>query len=630
MSWLLQLYKTYESNKHETGIVHHNRFNREYTLLPVSHTTQNAHIEVNVTPSGDFHSATVIEKEDATTVIPTTEDSSSRSGKKIAPYPLHDKLAYCAGDFAAFSSQQKSEESYKAYMSQLADWALSEQGLPKVKSIYDYLRKGTLIKDLVKENVLYLGPDNHLIDKWSKVHQERYGDKPDLFKVVAGDQESAFIRFNVYTPESIMTKVWKDKSIYDSYSAFYERQLGEEGICYVTGRNLPTTSRHANKIRNPADKAKLISTNDSAGFTFRGRFNEASEAATISYEGSQKAHNALKWLIHKQGKTIESRVFLAWENSLEHLPDPMDDTFDLFGDDGMDETSGTNEVYARHINQAIEGYRADLSSKAEMNILVIDSATTGRLAVLYYRHMNKEHYLDRIQAWHESCTWLHRYRKSRDGRVMEFHGAPSPKDIAFAAYGNRANEKLVKGLMERMLPCIVDGKPIPTDIVKSASNRASNPSGVERWEWEKTLSIACALINKKEGLGVALRTDLLDRSYLFGRLLAVADVLERRALGRDESRPTNAIRYMNAFSKYPARTWKTIQESLQPYEATLGKGALDLTKLKDEIGSLLAIEDFNNKALTGNYLLGFYSQRHELYKKKESAVQPVSVGGNNK
>lgn len=79
---------------------------------------------------------------------------------------------------------------------------------------------------------------------------------------------------------------------------------------------------------------------------------------------------------------------------------------------------------------------------------------------------------------------------------MKFYGAPATRDIAFAAYGPRASDKIVKGLMERMLPCIIDGRIIPKDIVKSAFQRASNPVAMERWEWEKTLSIACALIRK--------------------------------------------------------------------------------------------------------------------------------------
>ncbi|MDU5950828.1 MAG: type I-C CRISPR-associated protein Cas8c/Csd1, partial [Paenibacillus macerans] len=251
-------------------------------------------------------------------------------------------------------------------------------------------------------------------------------------------------------------------------------------------------------------------------------------------------------------------------------------------------------------------------------ILVLDSATTGRMAVLYFRNMDKELYLDRLAEWHTTCAWLHRYRKNNNNEFVAFYGAPATRDIALAAYGPRAGDKVVKGLMERMLPCIVDGARVPIDIITSVFNRASNPVAMENWEWEKTLSIACALINKhltdqREGIGLALDENNDDRSYLFGRLLAVADVLERRALGKEEKRATNAIRYMNSFSKHPERTWRVIQESLQPYQARLGVYATKWTKIIDEIGYKFKPEDFNNRPLTGKYLLGFYSQRHALY-----------------
>lgn len=276
----------------------------------------------------------------------------------------------------------------------------------------------------------------------------------------------------------------------------------------------------------------------------------------------------------------------------------------------------------------MEGYKANLTTKSEVNILILDSATTGRLAVLYYRNMNRELYLQRLVEWHSTCAWLHRYRKDEEKKAVQFYGAPATKDIAFAAYGPNANDKVVKGLMERILPCIVDGKKIPLDIIRSAFYRASNPVAMENWEWEKTLSIACALINKQEGLNVALDTENNDRDYLFGRLLAIADVLERRALDSDETRATNAIRYMNAFSKHPARTWKIIQESIQPYQMRLGTRGLYLSKLIDEVASRMKFEDFNNKPLSGKYLLGFYSQRHALYQKSEKNTEPSNeVGG---
>ena len=620
MSWLLNLYETYESNLDRVGVIEKKYNDQEYTLLPVSHTTQTAHIEVNVTEDGEFHSATVIDKSDASTLIPCTEDSSSRAGSKVAPYPLHDKLSYVAGDFTAYGGQVKKEDPFTAYIEQLEDWATSPYGHPKVKSIYTYISKRRLIQDLVKHNVLAVDASNRLIGKWDKKYADLYGEKPEIFSVLSGEQESAFIRFNVYSSNKLLTKVWKDREMYESFIHYYNHKLGDEKLCYVTGNVLPGTEKHANKIRNAADKAKLISANDTSGFTYRGRFRQSGEVASISYDVSQKAHNALKWLINRQGKSIDQRVFLVWANDALDVPAPEEDTFSIDPTPFVanERKSFTNQEFAYEVAKALEGYKNNLaSSKSDVNLLILDSATTGRMAVLYYRNMDKDQYFNRLVKWHSTCVWLHRYRKDGNGNYVQFYGAPATKDIAYAAYGPKANEKVVKGLMERMLPCIVDDRKIPSDIVKSAFRRASNPVSMEKWEWEKTLSVACALINKKEEYEVALDTEKNDRDYLFGRLLAVADVLERRALGSEETRVSNAIRYMNSYSQHPARTWTTIQASLQPYQARLGAKGYYLSGLIDEIASKLKYEDFNNRPLSGKYLLGFYSQRHELYQKKE-------------
>ncbi|GGG19004.1 type I-C CRISPR-associated protein Cas8c/Csd1 [Paenibacillus abyssi] len=622
MSWLLNLFETYEANLDLIGKIEKKHNEQEYTLLPVSHTTQNAHIEVEITADGEFHSATVIEKSNASTLIPCTEDSANRAGSKIAPYPLHDKLSYVAGDYAAYGGEIKKEEPYTYYIKQLENWANSPYAADKVKSIYQYLRKGRLIQDLVEQKILVVDADDRLIDKWDKKYEALYGPKPEIFSVISGEQASAFVRFNVYSPNKILTKVWKDQEMYDSFIRVYSSQLGEEDLCYVSGRRLPATDKHANKIRNAADKAKLISANDTSGFTFRGRFNLSNEAASISYDVSQKAHNALKWLINRQGKIIDDRVFLVWGNDDLDIPGASEDLFTIAPAPiaTKERISYTNKEFASEVAKAFDGYRNRLSASSgdKVNILILDSATTGRMAVLYYRNMDKELYLDRLVKWHSTCVWLHRYRKDDKGVYVQFYGAPASKDIAFAAYGPKANEKIVKGLMARMLPCIIDDRNIPLDIVNSAYYRASNPVSMEKWEWEKTLSITCALIkNRQEGFSVALDADINNRDYLFGRLLAVADVLERRALGAEETRATNAIRYMNSFSRHPARTWKTIQNSLQPYQARLGTKGTYYSKIIDEVASRIPIAEFNNKPLSEIYLLGFYSQRHELYQKKE-------------
>jgi CRISPR-associated protein Csd1 len=620
VTWLTHLTETYDRHAAVVGMFEKKSNDREYALIPVSHTTQSAHIEVNLNVHGEYRSARVVEKAESSTIIPCTEASASRTSKPV-PYPLFDKLIYVAGDYAAFVDVDKDTPN-EEYMRQLLNWCESPFGHPKVRSVYDYLHKGTLIADLVRDNVLWLNDGGKLLDKCPPELERELGKKPDIFKVIASEQSSAFVRFAVEIPGEPESRLWRDRSVQDAFIAYCHRQLADQELCYVTGKQLPYADKHASRIRHSGDKTKLISANDTSGFTFRGRFRTSREAAVVSYEVSQKAHNALKWLIDRQGFMLDGKVFLVWGTGQLDMPDPLGDSLSLVLEEAPEPAAigdSTHKEYAKQIRLALNGYRYRGEYKANVVVMVLDAATPGRLSIVYYRDMNKELYLDRIQAWHEDCSWLHRYRKDAEKNVLSFVGAPSTRDIAFAAYGNKAGDKVVKGLMERMLPCIVDGQRLPLDIVRSAVFRASNPVAMDNWEWEKTLSIACALVKKhheREGFELSLNTETTDRNYLFGRMLAIADVLERRALGREEKRATNAIRYMNAFAQRPARTWAVIQSCLQPYQARLGTDAGYYSRLLDEVGARLQLEDFTDQALTGVYLLGFYSQRQALYTKK--------------
>ena len=318
MSWLLDLYETYENNEDYVGITDYKRNGQAFMLLPISHTTQSAHIEVLVTEDGNFHSASVIPKDDAITVIPTTEESSSRAGAKTAPYPLHDKLSYVAGDYNSFGGDPKKANDYSAYIKQLQEWSESPFVTSKIDSIYKYLSKGELITDLVNAKKLCADENHKLRKKWDS----SLGDRPEIFSVVTGDQAAAFVRFDIYYPDKVSKKIWMDPEVQQSFIDFYNTKLQNDDLCFVTGKMQPITERHANKIRNPADKAKLISGNDTSGFTYRGRFNTSNEVAGISYEVSQKAHNALKWLINRQGKDIDGRVVLVWGNDKLDYVDP--------------------------------------------------------------------------------------------------------------------------------------------------------------------------------------------------------------------------------------------------------------------------------------------------------------------
>lgn len=111
-----------------------------------------------------------------------------------------------------------------------------------------------------------------------------------------------------------------------------------------------------------------------------------------------------------------------------------------------------------------------------------------------------------------------------------------------------------------------------------------------------------------------------DRSYLFGRLLAVLEKVERATYDKGESREPNAIRLQSAYVNHPLKTWMILEEVLRPYYQKLKPYWRDHYKnIIGEITGLLEEENQSvlNQGLKETYLLGYYLQRAELNKKKD-------------
>ena len=175
-------------------------------------------------------------------------------------------------------------------------------------------------------------------------------------------------------------------------------------------------------------------------------------------------------------------------------------------------------------------------------------------------------------------------------------------------------------MVERLIPCIIDGAPLPWDIVGSSIKKATQRQSLPDWAWQKSLGIACGLyryyFKEKEDYNMGLDRERKTRDYLYGRLLAVADCIESWALreARDE-RPTNAARLMQRFADYPFQTWRTIELSLAPYKARMGARISKHLAAEEEIMNSFDTDDFSlNEPLSGEFLLGFHCQRTELHK----------------
>lgn len=664
MSWMAKLYETYEA-----GVLLD--LPKYEQLMPISHTLQNAHIKITIDGEGCFKRAEVLEKKQV--ALPVTEKSAGRSSGE-APHPLADKIQYIAKDYPEYGGKKKAF--FNGYLKQLDKWCSSSYSHIKARAVKKYIEKGAVVKDLIENRVLFVDAENSLLLSWPKDSEI---EVPKIFKVLPKekgrlDQGNALVCWNVEVPGNLVSETWNDHALQTAWIDYEAGNNTRTGLCYVTGKEVRLAVNHPAKLRHTGDKAKIISSNDMSGYTFKGRFTDSKtsiekqgmQSLGISFDVTQKAHNALRWLISRQGFRNGDQAIIAWAVSGAGIPQPMEDIWNLMSEEiqkvqvslpiesEIDHSHDLGQSFSVSLGKYMAGYRVRLQSTDNIIIMGLDSATPGRMAVTYYQEFFPDDYINRLSQWHKEFAWYQRHKievdvgntRSKSKTVWPVC-APSPRAIWEAIYGSVVSDSLKKSTIERILPCIVDAYPFPEDLVKKSVRRVSNRGAYksdEQWLWEKNLGIACALyrgfckrnLKQNKEYIVGLEQDNHSRDYLYGRLLAIAERVEDISLAvSGEKRSTTAARLMQRFADRPASTWRNIELALQPYMQRLKNNRAgflhNMQTLLDEVMNNFVKGDFvNDKALSGEFLLAYHSQRFELRNKKQSDENnELQIEGNN-
>lgn len=616
MSWMNQLYQTYEKNIGKGQ-------EAELSLTPIAHMNANAQLEVTLNEKGEFLNAVEVSKQNAVTLIPVTEGSAGRSSG-VAPHALCDTLSYLAGDFKNYcdneKDKKKAEEKFQCYIKNLQQWQDSAYSNPKVRAIYTYLIKAVLIEDLIKEGIVELDENSHFSKK----------------KVSGQPYEKALVRFRVFQEdETYSDKTWEDRSLIEAYTEYYlSQQAGEKDVCYLIGDRRTISVNHPKGIVAANYGAKLVSANDTQGYTYRGRFQTAEQSCALSYEASQKIHSALTWLAKKQGVSVgtqDKRTFICWNPQGKKTPDILN----AFGFEEDGEVI-VDIPYRKKLAKTLQGWRNQFEDNDDVIIMGLDAATTGRLSITYYHELKASEFWTNILYWGETCNW--NYLKFKQDSSAYFKTeTPTFRRIVECAFGREqgvfidVDDRVLKEQSQRLLKCMLERQKLPSDIMQALVLRASTPLAYKkRMSREYVLSTACAIIMKyyydnniiKKGEEDFMKLDVenSDRSYLFGRLLAVMEKVERSTYDKGERREPNAIRLQSAYVNHPMQTWQIFEEVLNPYFQKLKPGSREyyrrlISKITEQI--LKEDEQVLNQRLKESYLLGYYLQRAELNKTKE-------------
>ena len=562
-------------------------------LAPISHITANAHIEIRLNEQGKFRGARLLTKKEGRTVIPVTEDSGGRTNK-LAAHPLCDQIKYVAPD---------NEEAHELYLRELCAWEESAYSHPILSAVRAYVESETIIADLINCGVIK--------------EKARHEDK--TIKLL--------IRWRVDGCEQEEPACWKNKRLFSLYQEYYYGVICDRGqaLCMVSGKEDLIATKHPCGIISNPYMAKLISANDGKGFTYRGRFSDEKQAATVGYIASQKAHNALRWLASEQGVREFSgkRIFLCWNPEGKTIPRPMRRVRSAEA-----EPVRKPSEYKKQLQGTLLSFRKDHQLKDEDRAVLVslDAATTGRLAVTYYNEIGLGTFLRRMEDWDGHCCW---YAGKLGIQAM------SLLDIVDCAFGvERKNfletDEGIRGQhLQRLLHCKMDGGIFPLDILRALTQRASSPLGYEKANWRRILRTACAALQKyrydtkQGGNEMAWALDKKNRSFQYGRLLAAMERLEEDYYSKtQEGRQTNAIKYMSEFKRRPFTVFERVNQHLQL--AYLGRvEPWQAARYKRLVGEIVGIlrefpEEELNRPLEDIYLMGYELQRNAFFTKNDT------------
>lgn len=586
MGLINQLYQTYcTMEKKYAG----NYLDGKEPLVPISHQIINAELEITLNTEGKFLSACAVDKENAAIIIPVTEQSSGRTGDTSCAHPLCDQIRFLSPQYP---------QKYEAYLTQLHRWESSPYTHPKLHAIARYVEKGTILTDLADYGLISLDA-NGLPTKEKQVVCWRVED--------GNEGESS--------------ACWKDKSLFQTFIDYYASTKQENAVfCMASGQYAAPATQHPKKIINSCANAKLISANDTSGFTYRGRFTDDTQAMTMGYNASQMVHNALHWLAATQGVLIGGRMFLCWNPQGIDLPKPSAS----FLRRGTERRFKYSE-YREALSQTLRGWKETIPPDAGAVVAAFDAATSGRLSLTYYSELLASDFVERLHHWDDVCCWEH----------FPFGvEAPSIYQIVDCAFGTVRNsnnqckletdDRIKRQHVQRLLCCRVNKQNMPADIVQAVAAKANNLQIMDSQLRENVLFTACAVIRKyhndwyQEEWNMALEPEKKDISYQYGRLLAVFEKIERDTYEDGEKREPNAIRLQSAFSMRPLAVSRTIWEIIDTAYLPKIKNPEKRENYRKLYSGIVAhiseYPDFEQKhPLKDTYFIGCCLQRIALY-----------------
>lgn len=592
-------------------------------LLPMYYNSMKSNgkniIELLLSKESDLLEARVL-PEGETIQFPVTEDSVARSSG-VAPHPLVDSASYVIQD---------GEKRSAAYMEQMENW-LAYDANDYVKIIRDFLKKPGML-DTVKKKL-----------KDSEEDEEKKSKKsaPSI------DFEKVFFTFSIENYEGMKNvSVSEDAALQGRYKAYVEYLNAndpekEKITCNLSGKEDYLCIKHQ-PLMGTARLVSQITANDE---NYRGRFTTADQSIKIGMETSQKIHLMAKYLLSGQGTRRwlgEQANMVSWfsddlSNAAEFNPTKSTEVASsvknrllALKQEKSDASMIADEMTEDIVKSFMSGNRM-FSDDATYYIAIFDKVSNGRVAAKYFRSLSASRLKENLVAWQEKYHW---WGFSNENRDKEF--TPSPRRMVLAAYGVErdgfleiSKNDFLKNQYQNIVTALVEGRAVPKNFEKALAVNIRHRQNYDK-TWMEVMFCALAVLKDKGGIKDAmLNRENTDRSYLFGRLLASFEYLEKSTFGEKDGRSTNAEKMWTSYTNHPATMMLRLRNLMIPYERKLERSDETLKRMayfnatreiREATNMLHECYDMDsvevNRPLDYGFIFGYEAQRQAFYSGK--------------
>ncbi|MEQ9809392.1 type I-C CRISPR-associated protein Cas8c/Csd1 [Streptococcus jiangjianxini] len=630
MDFFTSLLKTYENAESENWV---DNASKGTILLPIYHTSLKSNgkniISIVLDNEGKFIKADYIGKEEAI-IFPVTSHSVARSGKNPAPHPLVDKFSYYVAEM--------NQDQYDAYHNQLENWRAACRD-EHVKEYLNLIQRFILQPEFLSQICQSLYGQSYTREGLKVTYTETDNKEKTV------DLSACFLEFNIdHFIGNRRVSVTNYQELHQDFISYVESNQEDNIICNISGRKETLATKHRGLIGN----AKLISVSNN-NETYKGRFRERDDVFTVGNQTSEKIHLMAKYL-------LENDQTHVWLGGTQQMINWFSD--DVANDSQLDVTRSTEsdvfnwdnmlpDVYEveasafsvtqtnRDINQSFIHGQKKFSDASTYYAAILNKTNDGRIALKYFRQLQVSELLKHLEKWQSDYSW--ESRKQGNNFVIK---TPSLNDMILAAYGTDRdryleldNDSFRSDQYQQLVTALLDGRSVPRHLVKKLENNLKHRQRYPK-HWYQIQQVALAILHKQNGEEFTPMLDhkYSDRSYLYGRLLAIYELIEKQryaiekqryTLEGSQDRITNAERYWTAYTGQPAKMMALLENKVKPYEEVLKLNRPGLWRKLDKeraevielLTPALSTKEFTD-ALDYRFIFGYYAEKNYYYTSK--------------